>query len=47
MLIPNMTMVVISNLNFEYQCDSYGIKRTPPTNKNPQANAILECMTKS
>ena len=29
-------------LNFEYLCDSYGIKRKPTTIKNPQANAILE-----
>ncbi len=29
-------------LNFEYLCDSFGIKRKPTTIKNPQANAILE-----
>jgi hypothetical protein len=29
-------------LHFEHLCDSYGIKRTPTTVKNPQANAILE-----
>jgi hypothetical protein len=29
-------------LNFEYLCDSYGIKRKPITIKNPHANAILE-----
>jgi hypothetical protein len=29
-------------LNFEYLCDSYGIKHKPTTIKNPQANAILE-----
>ena len=29
-------------LNFEYLCDSYGIKCKPTTIKNPQANAILE-----
>jgi hypothetical protein len=29
-------------LNFEYLCDSYGIKHKPTTSKNPQANAILE-----
>jgi hypothetical protein len=29
-------------LNFEYQCDSYGIKHKSTTIKNPQANAILE-----
>ncbi len=28
-------------MNFEYLCDSYGIKRKPTTIKNPQANAIL------
>ncbi len=31
-------------LNFEYLCDSYGIKRKPTTIKNPQAKAILECV---
>jgi hypothetical protein len=30
------------NLNFEYLCETYGIKRMPTTIKNPQANAILE-----
>jgi hypothetical protein len=29
-------------LNFEYLCETYGIKRKPTTVKNPQANAILE-----
>jgi hypothetical protein len=29
-------------LNFEYLCESYGIRRKPTTVKNPQANAILE-----
>jgi hypothetical protein len=29
-------------LNFEYLCESYGIKHKPTTDKNPQANAILE-----
>ncbi len=29
-------------LNFEYLCDSYGIRRKPTTNKNTQANAISE-----
>jgi hypothetical protein len=28
--------------NFEYLCESYGIKRKPTTAKNLQANAILE-----
>ncbi len=31
-------------LNFEYPCITYGIKRNPTTIKNPQANAILECL---
>jgi hypothetical protein len=31
-------------LNFEYLCNSYGIKHKPTTIKNPQANAILECV---
>jgi hypothetical protein len=31
-------------LNFEYLCETYGIKRKPTTIKNPQANAILECL---
>ena len=29
-------------MNFEYLCDSYGIKRKPTTIKNPQGNSILE-----
>jgi hypothetical protein len=29
-------------LNFEYLCETYGIKRKPTTMKNPQGNAILE-----
>jgi hypothetical protein len=29
-------------LNFEYLCETYGIRRKPTTIKNPQANAILE-----
>ncbi len=29
-------------LNFEYLCETYGIKRKPTMIKNPQANAILE-----
>ncbi len=29
-------------LNFEYLCETYGIKRKPTTINNPQANAILE-----
>ncbi len=33
-------------LHFDHLCESYGIKRKPTMvkNKNPQANAILECM---
>ncbi len=31
-------------LNFEYLCITYGIKRKPTTVKNPQANAVLECL---
>jgi hypothetical protein len=31
-------------LNFEYSCVTYGIKHKPTMVKNPQANAILECL---
>jgi hypothetical protein len=31
-------------LNFKYLCVTYGIKCNPNTIKNPQANAILECL---
>ncbi len=31
-------------LNFEYLCETYGIKCKPTSIKNPQANAILECL---
>jgi hypothetical protein len=31
-------------LHFETLCESYGIKRKPTTIKNPQANAICECI---
>ena len=31
-------------LNFEYLCETYGIKRKPTTRKNLQANAILELL---
>jgi hypothetical protein len=31
-------------LRFEHLCESYGIKHKPATVKNPQENAILECM---
>ena len=31
-------------LHFKELCDSYQLKHKPTTVKNPQANAILECM---
>ena len=31
-------------LHFETLCDSYGLKHKPTSVKNPQANAILECV---
>ncbi len=31
-------------LNFEYLCVTYGIEHKPTMMKNPQANAILECL---
>ena len=31
-------------LHFEHLCDSYGIKHKPTTVRNPQANALLECV---
>jgi hypothetical protein len=31
-------------LNFEYLCETYGIKCKPTMIKNPQTNAILECL---
>jgi hypothetical protein len=31
-------------LNFEYLCVTYGIKRKPTMIKNPQVNAIFECL---
>jgi hypothetical protein len=31
-------------LHFWSLCDTYGIKRKPTSVKNPQANAILECI---
>jgi hypothetical protein len=33
-------------LNFECLCVTYGVKRKPTTIKNPQVNAILECLHK-
>jgi hypothetical protein len=46
---PRCCYVIYNNgsefkLNVEYQCVTYGIKRKPTTIKNPQANAILECL---
>jgi hypothetical protein len=31
-------------LHFEHLCDSFGIKHKPTMVKNPQVNAILECV---
>ncbi len=44
---PRCCYIIYNNgsefkLNFEYLCETYGIKRKPTTIKNPQANAILE-----
>jgi hypothetical protein len=44
---PRCRFIVYDNgsefkLNFEYLCETYGIKHKPTTIKNPQANAILE-----
>ncbi len=46
---PRCCYIIYNNgsefkLNFEYLCDTYGIKRKPTTIKNPQVNAILECL---
>ena len=38
----NLNEISGFKLNFEYLCESYGIKRKPTTKKKPQANAILE-----
>ncbi len=45
---PRCCYIIYNNgsdlkLNFEYLCETYGIKRKPTTIKNPQTNAILEC----
>ncbi len=45
---PRCCYIIYNNgsefeLNFEYLCETFGIKRKPTTIKNPQANAILEC----
>jgi hypothetical protein len=44
---PRCCYIIYNNgsgikLNFEYLCETYGIKCKPTTIKNPQANAILE-----
>jgi hypothetical protein len=44
---PRCCYIIYNNgsefkLNFEYLCETYGIKRKPTTVKNPQSNAILE-----
>ena len=44
---PRAKYVIYDNgsefkLHFESLCDSYALKRSPTTIKNPQANAILE-----
>jgi hypothetical protein len=46
---PRCCYIICNNgsefkLNFEYICITYGIKYEPTTVKNPQANAILECL---
>jgi hypothetical protein len=46
---PRCRYIIYNNgskfkLNFKYLCETYGIKRKPTTIKNPQANAILECL---
>ncbi len=44
---PRCRCIIYNNgsefkLNFEYLCETYGIKHKPTTIKNTQANAILE-----
>jgi hypothetical protein len=44
---PRCCYIIYNNgnefkLNFEYLCETYGIKHKPTTLKNPQVNAILE-----
>ncbi len=44
---PRCCYIIYNNgskfkLNFEYLCETFGIKRKPTMIKNPQANAILE-----
>ncbi len=48
-IYPRCYYIICNNgsefkLNFKYLCETYGIKRKPTTIKNPQANAILECL---
>jgi hypothetical protein len=49
---PRCRYIIYNNggefkLNFKYLCETYVIKHKPTTIKNPQANAILECLHKS
>jgi hypothetical protein len=46
---PHCQYIIYNNgrefkLHFQSLCDTYGIKRKPTSVKNPQANAILECI---
>jgi hypothetical protein len=46
---PRCCYIIYNNgsefkLNFEYLCETYGIKHKPTTIKNPQVDAILECL---
>jgi hypothetical protein len=46
---PHSQYIIYNNgsafkLQFETLCDSYGLKHKPTSVKNPQANAILECV---
>ena len=46
---PRSQYIVYDNgsefkLHFETLCNSYGLKHKPTSVKNPQANAILECV---
>jgi hypothetical protein len=46
---PRCCYIIYNNgsefkLNFEYLCVTFGIKHKPTMIKNPQANAILECL---
>ncbi len=44
LLIHNIRQRSKFKLHFWSLCDTYGIKRKPTGVKNPQANAILECI---